>query len=207
MKGVISETIVSTYNADGTANAAPMGATLQDSQSLSLTLYNTSRTYCNLRANQYGVINLTGNVEMFYRTAFKEINPDGKLPKEWFTKAEAVKAPKLRLADAAIDFFTKTMEPLGTERTRVVCRVERISATQKYPQAFNRAMAATLEAIIHATRVKAFMADMGKQEHVGQLLDLIANCQDVVERIAPDSQYRAVMTDLTRLIDSWRSKS
>lgn len=204
--GVIYESIVSTYNSDGTANAAPMGVTLQDTQSLRLTAFNTSQTYRNLKANRYGVVNLTGNVEMFYRTAFKETNPDGKLPKEWFTKAETVQAPKLRFADAAVEVSASVMEALGAEKTRVLCRVQHVSAQKKYPQAFSRARAATLEAIVHATRVKVFMHDAGKQEQVAQLLALIANCRDVVNHTAPHSQYCAVMTDLMRLIHSWRSK-
>lgn len=205
MDGVIFETIVSTYNSDRTANAAPMGVTMQDNQTVAVTLFNSSQTYQNLKTNKCGVINLTSNIEMFYRTAFKETNPDGELPKEWFIKAEAVKAPKLRLADAAVEVSVISMEALGGEKTRVLCRVEQISALQKFPQAYCRAMSATLEAIIHATRVKAFIGDANKQEQVGQLLGLIANCKDVVSHTAPNSQYCIVMADLYRMIDSWRS--
>ena len=67
-------------------------------------------------------------------------------------------------------------------------------------------MSATLEAIIHATRVKAFANDKSKQQQVEQLLEMIENCNDVVNRTAPDSQYSAVMADLTKIIDSWRNK-
>ncbi len=66
---------------------------------------------------------------------------------------------------------------------------------------------ATLEAIIHATRVKAFLNDEGEQKQVSKLLKLIDNCNDVVNRVAPNSSYSIVMADLMKRIDSWRSKT
>jgi hypothetical protein len=68
-------------------------------------------------------------------------------------------------------------------------------------------MDATLEAIIHATRVKAFLNDEGKQKKVSKLLELIGNCNDVVNRVAPNSAYSIVMADLMERIDSWRNKT
>ena len=68
-------------------------------------------------------------------------------------------------------------------------------------------MDATLEAIIHATRVKAFVNDEKKQKQVSKLLEMIDNCDDVVNRVAPNSSYSLVMADLMKRIDSWRSKN
>ena len=204
--GIIFETIVSTYNKDGSPNAAPMGAIMHDQQTINLNLYNSSQTSHNLKANKYAVINLTSNIDVFYRTAFKEANPDGKLPHEWFKKAEAVNAPKLRLADATIDVKVASMEPVGTDKTLFSCNVEQINAAKMCPQVYCRAMSATLEAIIHATRVKAFANDQNKKEQVTQLLQTIDNCNDMVNRTAPNSAYSEVMADLMKRIDSWRNK-
>ncbi len=206
MKGMIFETIVSTFNSDGSPNAAPMGSITQDNQTITLNLFNSSQTQKNLQANGCGVINLTGDIGIFYKTAFKEANPNGKLPKEWFMNAEAVNAPKLRMADATVDFSVASMKPISPDKTKASCKVERISTTQQYPQAYCRAMSATLEAIIHATRVEAFANDKGKQQQVGQLLAIIQNCNDVVNRTAPNSRYSNVMADLMKRIDSWKSK-
>ncbi len=96
-KAAIAETIVSTYNSDGSPNAAPMGATLKNQKQLTIDLFNSSATLANVKSSRCAVINLTDNIEIYYRTAFKEANPDGVLPEEWFTKAQAVNAPKLRL--------------------------------------------------------------------------------------------------------------
>ena len=207
LKGVIAECIVSTYNVDRKPDAAPMGVIMEDEQHLIVNLFNSSTTCSNIKANGCAVVNLTSNIEVFYKTAFKEANPNGKLPQEWFKKAKTVNAPKLRFADAAIDVSVTEMTPIGTEKTRAMCNVELVQAKRKFPQVHCRAMDATLEAIIHATRVKAFLNDEGKQKKVSKLLAQIDNCDDVVSRVAPNSVYSIVMADLMKRIDLWRGKT
>jgi len=100
LKGSIGETIVSTYSSDGQPNAAPMGVVIEGHERLLIRPYVSSLTYRNLQAKRCAVVNVTSNPEMFYLTAFKEANPDGKLSPELFEKAETVDAPRLRAADA-----------------------------------------------------------------------------------------------------------
>jgi hypothetical protein len=206
VKDTIFETIVSTYNPDGTPNAAPMGTIMQDPQTLSLNIFNSSQTSLNLKTNKCAVINLTSDIEVFYKTAFKEANTNGQVLQEWFLNSEVVKAPKLALADATIDVMVTKMEPIGAEKTKFICNITQINADKIHPQAYCRAKSATLEAIIHATRVEAFVKDEKKKEQVSQLLEIIKNCDDVVNRTAPNSAYALVMADLMKRIDSWRNK-
>ncbi|MCW3996541.1 MAG: DUF447 family protein [Candidatus Bathyarchaeota archaeon] len=206
MQGAIYETIVSTANPDGSPNAAPMGVRMQDEQTLSLTLFNLSNTALNLKANHLGVINLTNNIELFYKTAFKETNPDGKLPSQWFIKTKSAAAPKLRDADATVDFSVIKMEPIG-EKTTVLCRVEQVNASKSYPKVYCRAKALTLEAIIHATRVQAFANEPSKQAEAKKLKETITNYNDIVNRVAPNSVYTRIMADLMQKITLWRAKS
>jgi hypothetical protein len=205
-KGMIFETILSTYNSDGTPNAAPMGITMQNRQKLTFNLFDSSATSRNLKANKCGVINITSNIELFYKTAFKEANPNRKLPPEWFEKAQTVNAPKLRLADAIVEVTVAGIESLDDEKNRVFLDVERLDAVRSYPQVYNRAMALTLEAIIHATRVKAFISNPQEKERVGKLLEMIKNSYEIVNRVAPNSPYSTVMADLIKRIDSWRNE-
>ena len=207
LKGMIAECIVSTYSLDGKPDAAPMGVIFEDEQHLTINLYNSSTTCNNIKANRCAVVNLTSNMEVFYKTAFKEANHDGELPQEWFEKAKTVNAPKLRFADATIDVSVSDLTPIGTLKTRVVCKVELVQATRKFPQVHCRAMDATLEAIIHATRVKAFVNDEGKQAQVRRLLEQIDGCDDVVNRVSPNSVYSLIMADLIKRTDAWRSKT
>ncbi len=44
---------------------------------------------------------------------------------------------------------------VGAEKTRAVFSVELVKAEKGYPQVYCRAFGLTLEAIVHATRVKA----------------------------------------------------
>jgi hypothetical protein len=206
LKDVVVETIVSTYNTNGKPNAAPMGITMMDERHLAINLFNSSTTCANIKSNRCAVVNLTGKVEIFYRTAFKEANPDGVLPQEWFEKAKAVNAPKLRLAEATIDVSVTDLVALDAEKTRAVFTVELVQAARKSPQVYCRAFGATIEAIIHATRVKALLNDEKEQKRVSELLKKISYCNDVVNRVAPNSSYSLVMADLIKRVNSWEQK-
>ena len=202
-KGIIAETIVSTYDPKWKPNAAPMGVIMEDDQHLAINLFDSTKTCRYIKANRCAVVNLTSNIEVFYKTAFKDANVDNKLPDEWFKKASTVNAPKLILADATIDVAVKTLAPLDAEKTKALFNVKLLEARAEYPQVPCRAMYQTLEAIILATRVKAFVNDKKEQSRVCKLLEMIDNCNEVVNRTAPSSSYSVVMADLMKRIDSW----
>jgi hypothetical protein len=205
-KGTIFETILSTYNIDGIPNAAPMGVTLLNEITLNLSIYNSSQTSRNLKTSKCGIVNLTSDIDVFYKTTFKEANPTGRLPQELFEKAEMMNAPRLRLAEATIEVSIVNMEPFGSDRTKFSCNVEKINAVKMHPQVICRAKGLTLEAIIHATRVKAYANDEKQQESVDKLLATMEDSNDIIKRIAQNSTYSAVMADLMQRIDSWRNK-
>ena len=208
-KGPITETVVSTYNISGQPNAAPMGVTMENAQRLTLRIYTSSLTYKNLQTKRCAVVNVTSDPELFYRTAFKETNVEGKVPQEWFEKAETVDAPRLRAADAYIEVTVAAIAPFNAERAEVTCKVKLAKASNVLPKVYCRASFATIEAIIHATRVKAFLThgERQKQEQALKLLETIRECRDVVNRVAPRSRYSEIMADLTHRADSWRVKS
>ncbi len=205
-KGIISEIILTTYNAEGQPNAAPMGVKFQDAQHFNIDLFNTSQTFRNLKANGCAVINLIGDIEVFYRSAFKETNSSEKLPPEWFNKAQLVNAPKLKFADATIEVSVEHIE-LNTTKTKATLKVELVNGTNKYPQAFNRAFSLTIEAIINATRIKAFLDDTKQQAQVTKLSEFIREYQQIVNRVAPNSVYSAVMDDLVSRIEKWKKSN
>ena len=208
-KGVIVETVVSTYNADGTLNAAPMGVTMENAQQVTIRLFTTSSTYKNLKTKKCAVINVTCDIDVFYRTAFKETNLKSTVPPEWFEKAETVESPRLRRADAFIEVSVADIKPLVDEKAEAFCDVKLVKAsTGNLPKAYCRAFSATLEAIIHATRVKKFLSGSKEQQKQAmKLLETIGNCRDIVNRVAPNSCYSEIMTDLDKMIISWESKT
>ena len=207
-KNTIVETIVSTYSANGQPNAAPMGVKTEDTKHIVIRPYTSTLTYINLQSKKCAVINVSSNPELFYRTAFKETNPEGKIPTDWFEKAETVAAPRLRMADAFIEVSVVDLRLSGLERAEVLCDVKLIKASSLLPKVYCRATFATIEAIIHATRVKlSLTGDRQKQEQARRLKELIEHYNAVVNRIAPNSRYSAIMTDLTQRINSWKVKS
>jgi len=207
-QGLIVETVVSTYNLDGEANAAPMGVTMENPQRVVLRIYTSSLTYKNLQSKKMGVVNVTYDPELFYRTAFKEANPNGRVPQDWFEKAKTVDAPKLRAADAHIEVTVANIREFNSERVEVVCDVKHVQAIRVSPKAYCRALFATVEAIVHATRIEAFIMHENRQkrEQAFKLLETIKDCIDVVNRVAPNSRYSEIMADLNQRINSWRAK-
>ena len=203
-EGVIVETIVTTRGADGQPNAAPMGVIMENERRLVIRLFNTSLTNKNLHSNRNAVVNVTSDIDLFYKSALKEANPEGKLPSNWFVKAEAVNAPKLQAANASVEVSLAGEKPLGAERTEVTCNVKLINATKSLPKAYCRGQFATIEAIIHATRVKIFLKGNEKQKAQAQkLLEKIDICRDVVNRSAPSSRYAEIMTEINAMIEHW----
>jgi hypothetical protein len=208
LKGSIGETIVSTYDADGQPNAAPMGVMIESNERLLIRPYISSLTYKNLQAKRCAVVNVTSNPEMFYMTAFKEANPDGKLPPNLFQKAEIVDAPRLRAADAFIEVLVAETGSFNSERAEFLCNVQLVKASKALPKVYCRAQFATIEAIVHATRIKPFlMGDKQEQERAFRLLELVEICSDIVNRTAPNSRYSEIMADLTQRINLWRNES
>jgi len=208
LKGTIGETIVSTYDVDGQPNATPMGIVVESNERLRIRPYTSSLTYKNLQAKSCAVVNVTSNPELFYVTAFKEANPDRKLSRELFEKAETVDAPRLRAADAIVEVVVAEIGSFSSERAEFLCNVQLVKASKALPTVYCRALFATIEAIIHATRIKPFLSgNKREQKHAFRLLELVNVCQDVVNRTAPDSRYSEIMADLNRKISLWRKES
>jgi hypothetical protein len=202
-QGIICETILCTFNFDGRPNAAPMGILVRGRQKVSLIVCNSAVTLKNLQSTKAATLNLTDDVDFYYKSALK----DGALPTGLFEKSSVVNAPKLKAAIATVFVSIEGFEPIDAIRTKVIGNVEQVEALKGYPQVYCRAMPAVLEAIIHATRVKALVNVETEQAHVVALCSLIQNCADIVNRVAPNSHYTELMLDLQKKIDSWRAKT
>jgi hypothetical protein len=184
-----------------------MGVKTEDMQHIVIRPYTSSLTYKNLQLKKCAVINVTSNPELYYCTALKEVNPNHKIPLEWFERAEIVDAPRLRTAEAFIEVSVVDTKLLESGRAEVLCDVQRIKAPSLLPNAYCRATFATIEAIIHATRVKLFLAgDKQKQEQACELIELIQHYNAIVNQVAPNSRYSRIMADLMERINSWKRK-
>jgi hypothetical protein len=202
-QGIICETIICTFNRDGRPNAAPMGVMVKGGQKVSLIVYNSAETLKNLQNIKAATLNLTGDIDFYYKSALK----DDELPIDWFEKSKVINAPKLKAASATVSVSIEDFEPINAIRTKVIGNVEHVEALKMYPLVYCRAMPAVLEAIIHATRVKALVNIEAEQAHVVALCSLIQNCNDIVNRSSHNSHYIELMSDLQKKIDSWRAKT
>src|SRR3990170_685398 len=203
-KGVIVETVVSTYGEDGKPNAAPMGVVMEDPQRIVIRPHTSSLTYKNLQSKRCAVVNVTSDPELFYRTAFKEANPEGRIPLGWFQRAETVDAPRMRMADATIEVELKDTSNFDKERINALCQVKLIRASKVLPQVYCRALYAVIESVVHATRIKVLIGADPEQERVQSLLNMVDENSCLVKRVAPNSLYSEIMDDLNRRIESWR---
>jgi hypothetical protein len=205
-KDSIVEIVVSTYDSEGKANAAPMGAIMQTEQEIVINFYNSSNTLGNIQSSKCAVINVTFDINHFYRTAFKEANPDGIVPQDWFTKAETIKAPMLKDASAFVEVKLKGSVAIDPERTKTFLSVVFITVKEMYPKAHSRAFAATIESIVHATRIQVFLSNGEKRREAQNLIEKFGICRETVNRTAPKSTYSEIMETLTKKIDTWRKK-
>jgi hypothetical protein len=204
-KGAIFEAIVSTYCLDGQPTAAPMGVMTMNMQHVIVKPYCSTLTFKNLYFQRDAVLNLTSNPELYYRTVFKEVNPNGRVPLEWFGKAEIVNAPRVLSADAFVEVSVVDIKLLG-ERAEFLCGVKLVRCSRVLPKAYCRATFATIEAIIHATRVKAFL-NKGEYEKAERLIELIRHYSAVVNRVAPNSKCSEILADLIRQVNLWRREN
>ena len=205
-EGIIGETIVSTCDSDGKPNASPMGIVIQNPQQLLIRPYVSSLTYKNLQATKSAVVNITLDPHLFYITAFKQANPDGEVSPDLFEKAKTVSAPRLKTVNAFVEVTVEKTGSFGVDRAEFVCNVQLVESLNVLPQVYCRAQFATIEAIVHATRIQLFLTGNERQQkHALKLLELVNLCQDVVNRTAPNSVYSEIMDDLNQRIDSWRT--
>jgi len=206
-KGIIGETIVSTFDLNGQPNAAPMGILIENDVQLKIKPYRTSLTCKNLQTKRCAVVNLTSNPRLFYLTAFKDLRLDKKLSDGMFEEAEKVDAPRLKAADSTIEVSVAKTDSFSSERAEFLCNVQLVKSSKTLPKVYCRAQFATIEAIIHSTRIKLFIkGNQEQQKQAIQLLELVNICNDIVNRTAPNSIYSEIMTEINQRIDLWRNK-
>ena len=201
-KRQIYETIVSTYDSNRKPTAAPMGIMLLGNESFVIRPFKTTATYRNLLAARCGVVNITSSPEMFYRTTLKHEEPRLKMPSRWFERGKSVEAPRVRSAEAHIEFTVRYQEE-DQFRARFTCKVQMIEARRIFPQAYSRARFALIECIIHATRIEPYLSD-GRVAEAERLTHLVEYYRDLTNRVAPASKDAQTVADIMGQIERWK---
>ena len=144
---MIVEGIVTTRNADGSINIAPMGPLVeQDWKSLIFRPFPTSTTCANLDRERVGVFHVTDDCELLARTAIDRLDSPPPL-----AAIDGFSVP--RLADACRWYaFRAASVDHSAQRTRFDCEVVVAGVVREF-LGFQRAKHAVLEAAILATRL------------------------------------------------------
>lgn len=144
---MILEGIVTTKNADGSANVSPMGPIVNDALThFVLRPYQTSRTYQNLKRLAEGVLHVTDDVDLLARAAVGALS-------EPLAMTVCAVVDGWVLADACrwYAFRVSSLDD-SAERTRIECEVVEQGRLRDF-FGFNRAKHAVVEAAILATRL------------------------------------------------------
>lgn len=174
---MILEGLVTTIDADGRVNLAPMGPQVgADLRQLVLRPYQTSTTYGNLKRHGVGVFHVTDDVELLARAAVKQAAP---LPP--LAACSAVDVP--RLADVCRWFAFRVGSLDDSQpRTTIVAEVVERGTVREF-LGFNRGKHAVVEAAILATRVGLLEPQFMAQEY--------ARLRVLVEKTGGPSERRA----------------
>src|SRR2546427_5642617 len=154
---MILEGLVTTLNADGGVNIAPMGPLVDEGmRRLILRPYQTSRTYANLKRTGQGVLHVTDDVELLARAAVGEVEPPPRM-----VPATVEGEPfEGRIIAEACRWYAFKVRHLDDrqERTHIEAEVIARGVLREF-FGFNRAKHAVLEAAILATRTKFLPAE------------------------------------------------
>jgi hypothetical protein len=162
---MILEGIITTINADGRPNIAPMGALVDEPgreplARVILRPFPTAVTYANLRRTGQAVFHVTDDVELLARAAIGPLDP---LPA--MRPAEAVEG---RILTDACRWYALRVRRRDDSGPRAEIETEVVDAGRiRDFFGFNRAKAAVVEAAILATRVhllspNAILADLAR---------------------------------------------
>ncbi len=188
---MILESLVTTVDAAGQVNLAPMGPHVDEGQtSFVLKPFATSRTHANLRATGLAVVHVTDDSALIARAAIDEVRTLPPL-------RPARTAGCFVLEDCCRWFVLRVLRWEGTvERPAAICEVIEHGSERDF-WGFCRAKHAVLEAAILATRVHLFDRVELKSE-LARLLPLVEKTGGVAEREA--------FAMLGRYIDAWQPK-
>lgn len=144
---MILEGLVTTLDASGQVNIAPMGPIVDHAMSrLVLRPFQTSQTYRNLKVHPAGVFHVTDDVELIARAALDRLQA---VPETF--AAERVSGRVLSSACRWYEFQVVSLDD-SRERTEITVDVVHRGHLRDV-FGFNRAMHAVLEATILATRL------------------------------------------------------
>lgn len=171
---MIVESIVTTSDADGVVNCAPMGVEWGD-DTIVLKPFLDTATYRNVTATRAAVVNLVDDVRIFARAAISN-------PTYPTTPAAVVKGVVLADCCSWRELEVATIDSTPP-RSRIETKVVHRGFRREFI-GFNRARHAVLEAAIHATRLHLLPREFIDSEMV--------RLQVIVDKTAGPAEHEAM---------------
>ena len=186
---MILEGIVTSQNAGGEWNLAPMGPIVDESMStLVLRPFQSSRTYQNLKEHPQGVLHVTDDVLLFAQTVTGQLQD---LPE--CMPAVRVAGSVLKSACRWYEFQVEDIDD-SDDRTRIVCHIVYSGRLRDF-FGFNRAKHAVLEAAVLATRLHILPAEAIQEQYAALRIPVMKTAGQQ-ERLAFDLLATYVQTQL-----------
>lgn len=188
----IVETILVTKKENNTYNAAPMGV-IRVKNILEVKPFKSSMTYKNLHRTKHASINITDDPMLFFKTAFKTQFEDTSPITDWLIEDSY----------AAIMVEKTGQVSSSNIRASFIFKPTRIIINKNEPTVFSRGRAEAIEAVIHATRVNAFLSEKREKE-VKELVKKIQNNFQIISRVSDkNSEEMRVVGSLKNLFKYW----
>jgi hypothetical protein len=193
--GSTIETILTTWNFDGTVNAAPMGVIRTLKDQIVIRPYRSSNTYRNILKNKEACVNTTQDSELFLKTAFK----DEGLGLFSIKKSDLL----IEGSDASIKLKIISVESENINRPESTGEIQQIITKKRIPISFNRGRNNAIEAIIHASHIRYKINERGEDVKT-DLINFNNNIQIIKKVSASNSTEMKVANKLELLVEKWR---
>jgi hypothetical protein len=158
-KGLLYETVVTTVNCDGTANAAPIGVICKDKKEIVVYLHHGSMTVNNIKSNGSFVVNIIKDPIIFVESTI------GNLPKNCFESYKNefyIKSSEaFFMAEVTSSKDVEKEDKLGISVTTVLkADVNDIIKIKEHIEPINRAIYGIIEGLVYLTRMELVSGDM-----------------------------------------------
>lgn len=204
-KNVNYETVVSTYNNDGSPNASTMGIILDDNNNIIIKPFLETDTCNNLLNKKECILNLTNDPEIFViSTLFQD-----EFKENQFKKDEYVNAPLLKSCqNNYIALQVISNEKIAPYRMSFCCKIIQIKSELIRNKPYTRAFSSLIEILIHATRIIVFSKNPIKNYHVIKLLVTQVNFHsNIIKRVSEkDSIYQLLLEKIETKLAPYMDK-
>lgn len=193
-KGLLYETIISTYNAEGVPNAAPIGVICKNKIEIALHLFEGTHTLENIKTNSKFVVNILKDPLVFVGCT------TGDLPFNYFKKH----GDNFYIKNTDAFFSAKVTsikevekeDNISKSKINIInARVEEILIKKESVEPLNRAIFAIMESLVYLSRINIVDENTSKM-----YLERIHEMSRIVNRVG-GLDHKKAMHDILKYLE------